>query len=237
MNLVRSWNVFHGNSLPPTRRGHLREMIELASADAPQVLLLQEVPVWALPLLEEWSGMRAYTFVARTPRPPASAAAWLTRRNNGLFRSRLAGQAIAVLVTSALASDDLGGAPVSDPGRERRVVQALRVEGVGVVANTHLSTMSAPAEVRQAELDRAAAFAASVARPGEPRIVGGDLNIVRPSLRGYVGAGDGIDHLLVAGLEAGPLVVWPESRRVQNAVVLSDHAPVERLVWRPAPVR
>ena len=27
--LVRTWNVFHGNALPPRRRGYLREMIEL----------------------------------------------------------------------------------------------------------------------------------------------------------------------------------------------------------------
>jgi endonuclease/exonuclease/phosphatase family metal-dependent hydrolase len=230
MTLVRSWNVFHGNSVPPTRRGHLREMIELASSDAPEVLLLQEVPVWALTRLEGWSGMRAHGLVARRPHPPAAAAAWVTRRHSGLFRSRLAGQAIATLVAPGLASEDLGGVQVSGPGRERRVVQAVRVEGLGVVANTHLTKMSAPEEVRQAELERVAAFVESVARPGEPRIVGGDLNIFRPSLPGFAGDGDGIDHVLVSGLEAGPLAAWPQERRMQNAVVLSDHAPVERIV-------
>jgi hypothetical protein len=49
-------------------------------------------------------------------------------------------------------------------------------------------------------------------------------------LAGYEGGGDGIDHVLVAGLPADPLTVWPASRRVQNAVVLSDHAPVERVI-------
>lgn len=44
------------------------------------------------------------------------------------------------------------------------------------------------------------------------------------------GAGHGIDHILVAGAAAGPLTVWERSRRVQNGLVLSDHAPVERLV-------
>jgi endonuclease/exonuclease/phosphatase family metal-dependent hydrolase len=230
MILVRSWNVFHGNSVPPTRFGHLREMIELATADEPGVVLLQEVPVWALGRLEGWSGMRAHSRVARGPHWPSPIAAWLTRRHTGLFRSRLAGQAVATLVARALGSEDLGGVTVSDPGRERRVVQAVRIEGLGVVANTHLTQASAPLEARQAELDRVRAFVERVARADEPRIIGGDLNIVSPALEGYDGDGDGIDHILVAGIPAAPLVVWAESRRMQNAVVLSDHAPVERLL-------
>ena len=111
-------------------------------------------------------------------------------------------------------------------------MQAVRIEGLGVVANTHLTQASAPLEVRQAELDRVRAFVERVARGGEPRIIGGDLNIVSPALEGYDGdgEGEGIDHILVAGIPAAPLVVWAESRRMQNAVVLSDHAPVERLL-------
>jgi len=31
--LVRTWNVFHGNAHPPRRKGFLRKMVELASAD------------------------------------------------------------------------------------------------------------------------------------------------------------------------------------------------------------
>jgi endonuclease/exonuclease/phosphatase family metal-dependent hydrolase len=235
MILIRSWNVFHGNSVPPTRFGHLREMVELVTVDKPGILLLQELPVWALARLEEWSGMRAHTCVARGPHSPPAIAAWLTRRHNGLFRSRLAGQAIATLVDPELGSWDLGGRQVSEPGRERRVAQAVRVEGLGIVANTHLTQMRTALDVRLAELERVRAFVDEVATPAEPRVIGGDLNIVRPVLAGYDGDGyevngDRIDHLLVGGLDATPLVVWPESRRVQNAVVLSDHAPVERMV-------
>jgi len=230
MVLVRSWNVFHGNSVPPTRRSHLREMIALATGDAPGVVLLQEVPVWALARLEEWSKMRAYPRVARAPHWPSAVAVWLTRRHNGLFRSRLSGQAIAVLVDRAFASEDLGGTQVSDPGRERRVVQAVRIEDLGVIANTHLSQMSTPLAARQAELERMRAFVERVARPGEARVIGGDLNLVQPALSGYKGGGEGIDHVLVAGITGTPLQVWPPQRRVQNGVVLSDHAPVERLV-------
>src|SRR6478735_3752720 len=128
MILARSWSLFHGNSVPPTRRSHLREMIDLATADAPGVLLLQEVPVWSLGRLEEWSGMRAHPRVARAPHRPSGVAMWLTRQHTGLFRSRLGGQAMAVLVDRDRASEDLRGVEVSEPGRERRVVQAVRIE-------------------------------------------------------------------------------------------------------------
>ena len=36
--------------------------------------------------------------------------------------------------------------------------------------------------------------------------------------------------IFVRGAEATPLQVWPEERRSQNGVVLSDHAPVELTV-------
>ena len=46
--LVRSWNLFHGNTSPPSSAVYLEEMVRLACADRPDVLVLQEVPAWAL---------------------------------------------------------------------------------------------------------------------------------------------------------------------------------------------
>ena len=46
--LVRSWNLFHGNTTPPQRRAFLDEMLRLATVDDPDVLCVQEVPAWAL---------------------------------------------------------------------------------------------------------------------------------------------------------------------------------------------
>ena len=57
--LARTWNLFHGNAVPPERRAFLREMIELATGDEPDVVCLQELPVWAVARLEGWSGMQA----------------------------------------------------------------------------------------------------------------------------------------------------------------------------------
>ena len=65
--LVRSWNVFHGNAVPPEGHAYLREMVELVTSDGPALVCLQEVPVWALERLEEWSGMAV---VGATAQPP-----------------------------------------------------------------------------------------------------------------------------------------------------------------------
>lgn len=228
--LVRSWNVFHGNTMPPTRRGHLREIVELATRDQPAVLCLQELPVWALPELEQWSGMDAHWLVARPPRRPAALAAWLTRRNNGLFRSGLAGQANAILVNRSLASRDLGGEQVSDLGRERRVVHAVRVDAIGIIGNLHATNAISLPGIAADELRRASAFLDTRAAPGEPRILAGDLNLVHPTLPGYENGGPGLDHILVAGTCAGPLGVWQPERRTLGSRLLSDHAPVDRLI-------
>jgi len=49
-------------------------------------------------------------------------------------------------------------------------------------------------------------------------------------LPGFSAPLGGIDDILVRGIDASPLAVWPVERRRQNGVVLSDHAPVELTV-------
>ena len=71
--VVRTWNLFHGNTLPPGRRAFLREMVELVSADSPAVACLQELPLWALPHLGAWSAMKAVSVIARGPASGASS--------------------------------------------------------------------------------------------------------------------------------------------------------------------
>ena len=110
--LVRSWNLFHGNTHPPTRRSYLREMIELAVADGPDVVCLQEVPVWALPRLETWSGLRSFPAIARHGLRPAGLAGWITRLDNGLLRSAVAGQANVILADSSHDVSEIGRAHV-----------------------------------------------------------------------------------------------------------------------------
>jgi endonuclease/exonuclease/phosphatase family metal-dependent hydrolase len=225
--LVRSWNLFHGNASPPGRRSYLREMIELARADDPDLLCLQEIPVWALDHLGPWSGMQAFPAVARRGVRAAKLAGWATRLHNGLLRSAITGQANAILVGRDHVAEDLGHGEIGARHLERRVCQAVRVDGSVTVANTHLSSAGA---VQREELDRARTFAESCARPGDVVVLAGDFNLCDAHIDGYSPPAPGIDHVLVRGAHAGLLAVWPEERRRQNGVVFSDHAPVELLV-------
>ena len=154
--VVRTWNLFHGNAVPPERSAYLREMVELAVADDPDVLCLQEVPAWALSRLGAWSGMEAVTALAAPPRLgplrwPAAAGRLVTDLNHGLLRSAFTGQGNAVLVARrhrVLAAETLvlnpprfrrgqarwlGLDPVSRLAwaKERRVCQAVRIAAAG----------------------------------------------------------------------------------------------------------
>ncbi len=226
--LVRSWNVFHGNAYPPDDRSRLRSMIRLAVADRPDVLCLQEVPLWALPRLARWSGMTARWAVTRQALPPAWLAGLVTRLHNGFFRSAIAGQANAILLRPGLEPREHRSLRIDLRRREPRYCHAIRLEQL-VLANLHATNDFGRPEVAAAEIVRAEAFVAQVA--GElPCVLAGDFNLRADHLHelaGWSALGPGIDHVLVRGLSASPLAVWPRERRVHNGVVLSDHAPVE----------
>jgi endonuclease/exonuclease/phosphatase family metal-dependent hydrolase len=226
--LVRSWNVFHGNTDPPDRHSRLQAMLRLATADRPDVLCLQELPLWALPRLARWSGMRARWVVTRRPWLPAWLGGAITRLHNGLFRSAIAGQANAILLAPGLEALEHQTLRIDERRREPRWCHAVRLEEL-VVANLHASNDFRHPELVGAEILRAERFVAGLA--GDlPAVLAGDFNVRRESLHelpGWSALGPGIDHVLVRGLPAGPLLVWPEERRSQNGRVLSDHAPVE----------
>jgi endonuclease/exonuclease/phosphatase family metal-dependent hydrolase len=223
--VVRTWNVFHGNAVPPERHAYLAEMVRLVTADRPDVLCLQEVPVWALGRLQEWSGMSARGVVAARPLlVSAELGRRVTELHHGLLRSAFTGQANAILLAPALRARALGTAVVS-AGGERRVCQALRVDDLGVVVNFHVSD--------DTQFGRAVEFADGL---DTAVILAGDAN-VRPGggetysglrERGYSEPLAGsIDQILVRGLPSTPPQRWPEERRRIGGRLLSDHAPVE----------
>jgi endonuclease/exonuclease/phosphatase family metal-dependent hydrolase len=202
--LVRTWNLFHGNTQPPGRKAFLEEMIRLASDDRPAVLCLQEVPAWALAELDDWSGMTALSDVAQPPRigpipSNAELGRVVTKMHHGILRSAFSGQANAILVRPELRVVEhrrlplnpftfrraqarrlrLGLLPRLAWAKERRVCQAVRVEretGTFVVANLH-ATSSPDKRVPDAELLRAAVFADGFAKPEEPVLLCGDFNV------------------------------------------------------------
>ena len=212
--LVRTWNLFHGKPSPPGRHAFLRQMIELVTLDRPDVVCLQELPVWALFQLESWSGMHATTAVARRALLPAGAQT-VTALHHGLFRSAFTGEGGAILTRAAVR--DLGEQVVGDSGL-RRIAHAVDLDGVTVV-NFHI-------DGDRAQFDRVVALAR------ERSILAGDANLVAPAADGFSAPLAGsIDQILVRGLELreGP-AAWPLERRIVDGRVLSDHPPVEAVV-------
>lgn len=196
--LVRSWNLFHGNSVPPQRRAYLDAMVRLATADDPDVLCLQEVPAWAL------GEFTAGDVAARPSFGPLPITTGLGRRlteaHHGLLRSAFAGQGNAIVVSSRIRvvsrhvltlnswrfrraqSRALRLGVVARLGwaKERRIVQAVRLVTPGgrryLVANMHCTSFPADERLADAEVLRAAWFAVSTASPDEVVVLAGDFN-------------------------------------------------------------
>lgn len=211
--LVRTWNLFHGNTQPPRRRAFLQEMVELVTRDEPDVVCLQEVPVWALAHLEGWSRMQRSSAVARRRRP---LGRWITELHHGLLRSAFTGEADAILVARRFTLSDERRQVVSTAGL-RRIAHGVRLDGGVFVVNVHIS----------ADEEQLARIADLVA--DEPQaIVAGDLNLRGVGLPGFSPPlSESIDQILVRGLSAGAPTAWPEDRRRLGGRLLSDHAPVE----------
>jgi endonuclease/exonuclease/phosphatase family metal-dependent hydrolase len=234
--LIRSWNVFHGNTSPPTRQAYLEEMMRLATGDEPDVVCLQELPLWAIRHLGKWSSMRVLADTARRQRLPPPLDRRLTTLHSGLFRSLFTGQANAILLRHELAAQERSVFVLNRRGLlgtgagERRICQIVRVQRPGagtlVLANLHAAHGSGQA---QEQVGNAVEHLLELARPDEPVVLAGDFNFT-PDLShlGFTGEGPRIDHVLIRGDDPGPLVVWPDGRRRLNGMLLSDHAPVER---------
>jgi endonuclease/exonuclease/phosphatase family metal-dependent hydrolase len=246
---VRTWNVFHGRTVPDRRKLELERMIRLVTDDRPAVVGLQEVPLWAVGRLGEWSGMRVSAAVAM-PALGGPFARRLTALDPRRLRSSLVGQANVLLLGEPLVA--AGGQrivrlnPLSlrrshrvsrreriDWLRNRRVAQVVAVDGAGLsfhVVNLHASKGADPARAELGRLEQLL--------PAGPILLLGDLNVGRTTLPGFSPAIAGIDQILVRGLELErPPATWPAERRRHGDVLLSDHAPVEALVslGSPAP--
>jgi endonuclease/exonuclease/phosphatase family metal-dependent hydrolase len=198
--------VFHGNAKPPERHAYLEQMVRLASSDRPDILCLQELPVWALSHLAGWSCMKAVGDVAQParfgPLPiPAELGRELSSLHNGLLRSAFSGQANAILLSSdaeVLAHErlTLNSREFRDKearrlrlgliarlgwAKERRIVQAVRArfpDGTTVfVANLHATSYPADQRLADAELLRAATFADGLAEPDDDVVLAGDFNV------------------------------------------------------------
>jgi endonuclease/exonuclease/phosphatase family metal-dependent hydrolase len=259
--LIRTWNIAHGRDRPPgpgyghQRRKLLHEMADVMVQDRPDVVLLQEVPVWAGSLLRERTGMGvtlAHTYGAHVPFVhlplPLAAGEWLGRALPDVARTQFEGQAQALLYGSALV---LVSARRVELNRRRvlrgepRIAQLARLRHRAsgrelVIGNVHTDG----GDEAGPQIERAGWVMEQFAR-GAPMVMGGDLNagpgsaaLHRLAGRGWSeSSGDvGIDHLLSRDLE----VEWPSTRWLAERrdlrlgsgppVRLSDHDPVDAVV-------
>ena len=252
--IVRTWNLFHGNTFPPGRRRYVEQMVRLVSDGSPDAVCLQEVPPWALGRLGEWSGMRVYGEVAARPMfgplpVTREIGRHLTDLNPGLFRSAFEGQANAILVRRAITARHVltlnpfafrfkTARRLRLPlvrelawGKERRQAIAVRLEGGALLANLH-ATNARDIRITESEVERAAQWAGRLADQ-DLCVLAGDLNVdigrsqVFGRLAGFSSAGPGVDHVLVRGAGVSDYDRWPLERRTVRGLVLSDHAPVE----------
>jgi endonuclease/exonuclease/phosphatase family metal-dependent hydrolase len=204
--LVRTWNLFHGNTVPPGRKAYLREMVDLITADKPDIVCLQEIPAWALGSIGGWSGMQAVT--TRTMRAklgpfpigsPLGRA--FTAPHHGKFRSAFSGQGNVILLPKTAQIRKVKGITLNtnvfceEQGaklelspkmmtwweQERRVCQVVQYEFADrsrfLVANLHATSCPQNFHLPDAELRRALQFVERAAELEESLIVAGDFNI------------------------------------------------------------
>jgi endonuclease/exonuclease/phosphatase family metal-dependent hydrolase len=205
-------------------------MVRLVSAGA-DVVALQELPLWALPRLQDWSDMKArwsWTMPALYGPLGRAAAAFDPLR----FRSQATGQANALLVREEwriigqrmrILNPDLGPSDRLLRWRQRRTCHAVDVEVHDrriVVGNLH--TDGDPRQI---------ALAVALVADTKASILCGDFNIPAHALAGFSAPLQGIDQILVRGLElVEPPVRWEDERRRAGRLLLSDHAPIEAVV-------
>jgi endonuclease/exonuclease/phosphatase family metal-dependent hydrolase len=200
-------------------------------AEGADLVALQEVPLWALPRLDDWSGMKARSAWAM-PALYGPFGRTASVFDPVRFRSQATGQANALLVRQKLQvtgqrmrilNPELGPRDRLLRWRQRRVCHAVDVVYEArrlVVGNAH--TDPNPTQV---------ARAVSLVSDTEACILCGDFNIPAHALAGFSSPLEGIDQILVRGLDLIELpTAWEDARRRFGQRLLSDHAPIEAVV-------
>jgi endonuclease/exonuclease/phosphatase family metal-dependent hydrolase len=210
---VLTWNLFHGRSVPDTRRGLLPEFAAALAGWDWDVALLQEVPPWwPAELARACDAEEQSVLTSRNALLPLRRA--VAERRPDVIKSN-GGGANAILVRGRI---DAHARLRLRAWPERRVVHAVRL-GDAWVGNVHASTH--PRERIRADHARAGAFLARLAGAA-PALLGGDFNLADPRVDGFADAGGHrIDRFLLRG--AWTVAAPP---RTLDRGDLSDHVPV-----------
>jgi endonuclease/exonuclease/phosphatase family metal-dependent hydrolase len=220
-------------------------MVELITADRPDIVCLQELPGWALSELEDWSHMSAISVLVRGASLgpfsiPVALGRALTAPHHGIIRSAFEGQGMAVLVSHELEVVSSASIEINKQvrGQEPRSAQLVELElpdsRHAVVMNIHTTNATDPA-VCDAELDRAIGWVEHATPEGAVVILAGDFNalpehsgVIRSLTPPFSAAfANSIDQMLVKGASVETARVWPKDDRRFGDRLLSDHAPVE----------
>jgi endonuclease/exonuclease/phosphatase family metal-dependent hydrolase len=218
---VLSWNLFHGRSLPPARRGLLDEFATRIAQWRWDVALLQEVPPWWPAILARRAGAEQHA--ALTSRNGALALRRaLAARRPELLKSN-GGGCNAILARSPIAEHRAIRLRLRP---ERRVAQLARLADGTCVVNYHASTRVPLAEDELARLSQLALGFAE----GAPLILGGDLNLRRPMPDGRLEhlAERDVDHVFASRLRRiGDTQLLGRHVRLDGLEAqLSDHPPL-----------
>jgi endonuclease/exonuclease/phosphatase family metal-dependent hydrolase len=226
---VLTWNLFHGRSVPPSKRELLDRYTALLAGWDWDVALLQEVPPW-------WPARLGAATDAdhRTALTSRNAGLWLRRRLGERWPDAIksnAGGCNAILTRRARV-----GAVVDYEAMrlrlwpERRIGQLARLAEGACVANVHASARPPLAEAEVEDLWRRALRFAN----GAPLVLGGDLNLRSPrtSRTGdanvvHAAARD-VDHIFAIGLTPSAPAEWLDRATPldESWVQLSDHIPL-----------
>jgi endonuclease/exonuclease/phosphatase family metal-dependent hydrolase len=238
---VLTWNLFHGRSVPPSKRDLLDRFAALLAGWEWDVALLQEVPPW-------WPA-------ALADAADAEYRMALTSRNAGLWLRRQVGERWPELAKSNAGGCNAilarrtraHGAPVGvivdyEAIRlrlwpERRVGQLVRLAEGTCVANVHASARVALAEEELERLWRRALRFAN----GAPLVLGGDLNLRSPLMpERWADRIADVAERDVDRIFARDLVAAGAAHRLERSisldgeeVQLSDHIPLLAELVRP----
>jgi endonuclease/exonuclease/phosphatase family metal-dependent hydrolase len=220
---VLTWNLFHGRAKPPAGRSLANEFAAALAGWEWDVALLQEVPPWwPEPLGRAAGAEHAFALTSRNWCLCVRRA--IASRNPDLLGAN-GGGCNAILVRGPIRDRR---ETVLTRWPERRVSHGVALADGTWMVNLHATTD--PKTRTRADialtLETARAWA-----DGAPFVIGGDFNLVKPSVGDlHHAAGHHVDHIWAAGFErAGDAETLDAGR-------LSDHRPLA-VTLRRAPTR